>query len=289
VDLATRDNTAVLSVPQVENDTRLIEAWLHGRPGTTQRGYRRDAYRFLDFAQKPLQRVTLPDLQAFSDTLQDTSPNSRKTALSAIRSLLTFGHKLGYLPVNIGATLKLPKAKNTLAERILPESAIQRMIALETNPRNYVLLRLLYATGGRVSEICALKWKDSQPTDSGGQITIYGKGGKTRAVIVPAESWQYLMKLRGKSKANDPVFRSRKGGHLDASQVWRIVGAAAKRAGIDAPVSPHWFRHAHASHALDKGCPVHLVSSTLGHASIAITSVYAHVRPGESSGKYLAI
>jgi integrase/recombinase XerD len=55
---------------------------------------------------------------------------------------------------NLGA-VKVPSAKDARAERILPEAAVQRMLALETNARNRVLLRLLYAAGLRVSEACA--------------------------------------------------------------------------------------------------------------------------------------
>jgi site-specific recombinase XerD len=71
--------------------------------------------------------------------------------------------------------------------------------------------------------------------------------------------------------------------------VWRIVRAAAERAGIAAGVSPHWLRHAHASHALDRGAPVYLVSSTLGHADLRTTSAYTHARPGDSSARYLGV
>ncbi|MBI1249344.1 tyrosine-type recombinase/integrase, partial [bacterium] len=84
-----------------------------------------------------------------------------------------------------------------------------------------------------------------------------------------------------------PVFRSRKKGHLDESAIWRIVKKASERAGIDKDVSCHWFRHAHASHALDRGCPIHLVQATLGHASISTTGRYLHARPTDSSGNYL--
>jgi integrase/recombinase XerD len=43
-----------------------------------------------------------------------------------------------------------------------------------------------------------------------------------------------------------------------------IVKAAAKRAGINEAASAHWLRHAHASHAIDEGAPITLVSQTLG-------------------------
>jgi len=55
------------------------------------------------------------------------------------------------------------------------------------------------------------------------------------------------------------------------------------------PVSPHWLRHAHASHALDRGAPIHLVQATLGHASITTTGRYLHARPSDSSSRFLPL
>jgi integrase len=85
------------------------------------------------------------------------------------------------------------------------------------------------------------------------------------------------------------VFRSRTGGALTARQAQRLVEAAAKRAGLRAGVSPHWLRHAHATPALERGAPIHLVQATLGHASVATTGRYLHARPTDSSARYLAV
>jgi len=79
---------------------------------------------------------------------------------------------------------------------------------------------------------------------------------------------------------------------LSQVQVNRVVKAAAMRVpGLErkvaAKVSPHWLRHAHASHAMDRGAPVHLVKDTLGHASVATTGRYLHARPTDSSSLYL--
>jgi integrase/recombinase XerD len=64
-------------------------------------------------------------------------------------------------------------------------------------------------------------------------------------VLIPQKAWRPLLELRGEVKADAPVFGSQRGGAIDESQVFRIVRAAAKRAGIEANVSPHWLRHAH--------------------------------------------
>jgi integrase/recombinase XerD len=275
-------------------DHALLELWLHGRSPNTQRAYRSDLARFHAAVPKPLASLTLQDLQTFSDRLNATSPATRYRTLSAVKSLLAFAHRLGYLPFDVGRALRLPPVRNRLAERILSEADLHRILTLEPDPRNRALLTLLYASGIRVSELCRLAWRDLQPNgEDAGQITVFGKGGQTRAIHLPASVWHLLTALQtqnGQTNPGAPVFPSRKAaGFLQPMAVFRIVRAAAARAGIALPVSPHWFRHAHASHALDRGAPIHLVQATLGHASITTTGRYLHARPKESSSRYLPL
>jgi integrase/recombinase XerD len=93
-----------------------------------------------------------------------------------------------------------------------------------------VLVRLLYASGGRVTEIATLRWRDLVLRDNGGQVTLFGKGGKTRAVLLPAGVWADLEQLarhsstKGTLDPDAPVFRSRRrGGHLTERQIERVV------------------------------------------------------------------
>jgi integrase/recombinase XerD len=282
--------TDAAMIPANSQDEQVIALWLHGRPAHTQRAYRAEVARFRAHADKPLAAVTLGDLQSYADTLVDLAPASQSRALAALKSLFAFAHRLGFLPFDVGRAIRLPKQRNALAERILPEAAVQRMLAREENPRNRALLRLLYAGGLRVSEACRLRWRDLAEREEGGQVAVYGKGGKTRFVLLPASVWEDLVALRGDAGADAPVFRSRQGGGaVSPAQVLRVVRAAAKRAGIAVNVSPHWLRHAHASHSLDRGAPAHLVMATLGHSSLATTSRYTHARPQDSSGRYLAV
>jgi integrase/recombinase XerD len=202
--------------------------------------------------------------------------------------------------VNVGAAYPLPKLADALAERVLTEEQVQRMVALEPNPRNHALLRLLYSAGLRVSEVVGLTWgKVHEREDGRAQLTILGKRRTTRHVLISAATWAEVKELREEAPnttaTQAPIFASRganrhsSGGYLDTSQVNRIVTRAAARAGIMGGVSPHWLRHAHASHALDRGAPFHLVRATLGHGSLAITGRYAHARPSASSSEYLPL
>jgi integrase/recombinase XerD len=280
-------------VPRAGSDDQLVDIWLHGRSLHTQRAYRSDIGRFRSLAGKLLRQVAVADLQQFADSIGDLAPASRYRTLSAIKSLLAFGHRIGYLPFDVGRVLRLPPIRNRLAERILSESDLHRMLTLETKDRDRAILTLLYASGVRVSELCGLCWRDLQPNGDRGQITVFGKGGVTRSIQVPASAWRLVTGLRPpQASIDDPVFRSRKeknGGRLRPAAVLRIVRRAAGRAGIELPVSPHWFRHAHASHALDRGAPIHLVQATLGHASITTTGRYLHARPSDSSSRFLPL
>lgn len=271
-------------------DARLVELWLSMKTSAhTRRAYAAEAGRFLAFVGKPLVEVTLVDLRAWAGhaAQRDLKPASQNRALTAVKSLLSFAQETGYLPFNAGAAVKVRPNRDSLARRILDESEVARLIEAAPEGRNRVLLKVLYATGARVSEVCALNWNDAVARGEGGQLTVFGKGGKTRTVLLKPALWRQLLSLRGGARPADAIFRSRKGGALDVSQVRRIVYAAAAKAGLERRVSPHWMRHAHASHALDRSAPIHLVQATLGHASVATTGRYLHARPTESSSLYL--
>ena len=278
-------------VPQADNDAHLVALWLHGRSEHTQRAYKGDALEFFSFIKKSLHAVTLGDIQSFSDELHDVrlAPASVRRKMAAVKSLIAFGYRLGYLSFDVSRPVRLGAVRETLAERILSESEVQRMIALENHPRNHAILLCLYGGALRVSELCDLKWKHLTDREEGGQVSVFGKGNKTRQVLLPISVWNAIKSLREDRADEDPVFRSRKGGHLDPSQVWRIGRKASERAGIDKAVSCHWLRHAHCSHAMDRGAPIHLVQSTCGHASVATTGRYLHARPSDSSSRYLPL
>src|SRR3954453_14171343 len=207
----------VLPVPD-DNDGRLTELWLHGRSPATQRAYAADLAAFRAVVPCPLRQVSLGDLQAYQDSLAALAPTTQARRLSAIKSLLSFGQRTGFLPVNVGAAIRLPRAKQTLSERILDVDAVLQLLALERNSRNKTLLRLLYLGALRISEISSLCGRDLAARDDIGQVTLFGKGGKTRAVLLKQSIWQELVALRPEDP-DAPIFRSRQGGALDASQV----------------------------------------------------------------------
>ncbi|WP_202807054.1 tyrosine-type recombinase/integrase [Planktothrix agardhii] len=281
-------------IPIGHNHTleQILEMWLHGKTPGSQAIYRRVVVQFLEWANKPLQWLTLPDVQGFANYLdtKGLKPSTRASYLAAVKSLLTFCNRTGLTRANVGAAVPLPKGKDTLTQKILAKEQVMAMIYSEPNRRNQLILKSFYYCGVRVSELCGLCWYDLTASGDSGILTVFGKGSKTRHVLLPAHLYKELLNFRGNASNDDPIFPSRKGkgkGHLHRIHVTKLVKEAGIRVGIDEKVSAHWLRHCHASHSLDAGAPISLVQTTLGHASVATTSKYLHAKPTESSGLYL--
>lgn len=280
----------VQRIPQQANsDEQLIQLWLHGRSKHTIKGYTNDIQHFSQQVNKSLRTVTLQELQNYADYLteKDYAPTTIKRMLCAVKSLFSFGHRIGYLQFDTGKPLRIPTPKESISERILTQDEVLYMFEMAKNPRDKMLLMLLYYTGLRVSEISGLRWSDFQKRDKTGQITVQTKGNKTNVILIPVHVWDKLCQFRNGAGEDSPVFRSRKGNALCVGQIQRIVRRIALKAGITGNVSPHWLRHSHASHALENGCPIHLVQKQLNHSNIATTGKYLHARPTESSSRYL--
>lgn len=181
------------------------------------------------------------------------------------------------------------RAKDTLAERLLTEAETRALIKAAGPVRYQTLLRFLYATGARVSEAAGLRWRDLRPDREQGTVTctLFGKGRRTRAVLVPLPVYEALTALPGGHRPEDPIFAGYGGQPVSRQRVWQLVRGAARKAGLAKPVSPHWLRHAHATHALHHGAPVNVVQQTLGHANLATTQIYTKALPGESSSLYI--
>ena len=202
--------------------------------------------------------------------------------------MFSFCVKVGYLTFNVGSFLKTPKAKETIAERILDVSSVKGLIKYGVkNQRDRLMLSLMYGCGLRVSEIIGLTWNDLKPHGDGGKCTVFGKGSKTRVVIIPTWLWLQLKEFEKYHRVNQWVFVSRNENQMERSVVHRMIERACKRAEIDEHASSHWLRHSHASHSLEVGCNLRLLQQSLGHASVTNTERYLHISPDAGSSQFI--
>lgn len=146
--------------------------------------------------------------------------------------------------------------------------------------RDRLLLELLYSTGCRVAEICALNLPDVQKTG----IRIKGKGGKERVVFAGKQARSALnayLPLRAQSAAADEdsaraLILDVQGKRLTTRGVYYIIRKYAALTGISKKISPHTFRHTFATHILNEGADIRVVQEMLGHSSLSTTQIYTH-------------
>lgn len=279
------------------SDEMLIQLFIATkRSPKTQEQYRHSTKMLLSFTGKPLQAITLQDAVDYHEWLkgQYSSAHSVKLHINVAKALCAFGLKLNYLRTNVFAVIKTDTPSEVTHHRILTEEEVLRLIDAPNRQRDKLLLRLIYAAGLRVSEVCGLTWGD---LSADGVLYIQsGKGQKDRFVTLSESMVKKLMAFKGNAAGADYLFQSQvtqKGGktdrRLDESQVHRIVKQAAVAAGISPDTSAHWLRHSHASHSLDRGASIVTVRDTLGHSSIATTNKYLHSKRKDSSALHLAV
>ena len=313
LDPATR--RALARITADPDTAAIVTPWLHGKAMPTIRGYVRVVDAFLGMTPVPLDAVTVHHIHAFVDSLHGCAEGSVGFAISAVKSLLTFGNRIDLLPRDVGKAVRFRRFGNDIADRILTEEEARAVVAATDEPRDRVLLQLAYSSGMRVSELVGLRWGDLHDDPAGGgRITVRGKGKHLRHIHVMPDVWVGIRSLPGVPAPGQvvgpipgsadvtvpvqhrpdgsldpgaPVFRVRDGTRLGAKQVYNVVRKAAKVAGIGRNVTPHWLRHCNASHALDNGAPIHVVAASLGHKSIMTTMRYLHAKPGVSTGAYI--
>lgn len=273
-------------------DERLAELWItkprRGNSPHTRAQYRRAWQQFREAVGVPLQAVNYETLANWVEQLTG-SDNTRKVKISAIKSLFSFAQKVGYLRVNPAVMIESPTPKQGKHARVLSESEIYALLAHTRNPRDRALIRTLYSAGCRISELCALTWQDVVATQEGKAVLmIQGKGGKAREAGISAETHAALLALRAGAAPTAPVFVSRRGKAIDRTVVHRMLGKAAKAAGLEGKgLSAHWFRHSHVSHGLARGGNPETIRRQVGHASLSTTTGYAH--SSDTSADYLSV
>ncbi len=276
------------NLTDASTDSEIIRFWISQKAQTTQKTYIMVARQFLTFAGKELRDIKLEDLLLWLESFQlrGKSQNTINNKLAAIKSLFSFGVKTGYLSANPASMIKTAKAKDALNERILMAEEVKQLINAAKNERNRLILVLLYILGLRISELVGLNWSDFQPNDESVTVTIFGKGHKTRTLLITHQLWKQLKQLT-RSDQTEAVFLSRFGNRLDRHAIHRLIKKAVEKSGINPHTSAHWLRHAHACHSLNNGAGIDLVMKSLGHSSLAVTSRYLHVQPSECTSKFI--
>ena len=287
-DTATNAGDMALCGPTA-TDARLIDMWLgsgkRANSPATQSSYRRTANKFLASVGKPLQWITLPDLQAWRESLTG-SESTKRTHIATVRSLFAHAQKTGYIRLNPAVMLEAPAVPQAVHRRVLKVEDVRKIVDACQTPQETALVRVLYNSGARVSEALSLTWQDVTPRseETGGAVLkiVDGKGHKPRDAGINKDTYAALVALRHESTPDTAyVFATRSGHALDRHAAHKLLKRVLLRAGVkvdkdsqSSSVSAHWLRHSHATHAVAAGASVTDVQAQLGHASLATTTIY---------------
>ncbi len=208
------------------------------------------------------------------------SPKSLQRRLSACRSFYQWLLKHGRVVASPAAGIRAPKAPRKLPQVLDVDEAVQ-LVELPTDVplgvRDRAILELFYSSGLRLSELCALRWRDLDLAD--GLVTVLGKGSKQRSVPVGSHARKALDDWRRESQGqlDMPVFPGRGGATITPRAVQIRLRQLAQRQGLFKRVHPHLLRHSFASHVLESSGDLRGVQELLGHADIATTQIYTHL------------
>src|SRR5688572_8272300 len=256
----------------MEND-KIIDLWLESqRSESTRDAYSLDIQRLCEFlGDKALAEVELRDLQRFQKHLDHVqtkhgkkyAEKTKQRMVIAVKSLFSFASDEGHIGANPARRLQIIKCRDDRGTRVLNREEVDKIIGATASKRDSLILRTLFYSGARVSELTGLRWQDIQENEAtGGQLALFGKGSQNRTVGITRELYEALTRYRAEvgGQAKDRVFTSQKDkGGMSRQQVFRVVKAAAKRAGVNWNTSPHWFRHTFATEGLKKKAPLPLI------------------------------
>jgi integrase/recombinase XerD len=166
-----------------------------------------------------------------------------------------------------------------------PAAELRRLASPQTLPAftSLVAVELLFATGMRVGELCALERRNVDLGD--GTIYLRGKGDRERAVFLPdAEVRQLLASYLALSPAlthADPattaVLLTPRGRPATPQHIRTLLRTLGDHAGLTRRLTPHMLRHTAATHLLEAGVDLRYVQRLLGHQSVATTQMYTAV------------
>jgi site-specific recombinase XerD len=259
----------------------------------TWRAYRADLEAFVEWSARlgvvSPSRVDRKMLRRYLSYLHTRRYATRTMArkASALRRYFDWLRRLGAIDASPATSLTAPKSTGRLP-RVLRGDEMHSILdvaptrtrgdAPSLKARDDAVLELLYGSGLRIGELCALDLEHLDPATS--TVWVWGKGGKERRVPMSEPSAAAIALWLDGSRdafvtADSPaeaLFLNRRGRRLTPRDARRILDRRAP-----SPTHPHALRHTFATHLLDGGADLRAVQELLGHADLSTTQHYTHV------------
>lgn len=266
--------------------------YLHNIKKTSENttvSYRRDLYKWMDYMNNQgidsVNDVTEEHLKAFVEYLEEKKFKATTISrnIAAIKALYHYLFKEKIVEEDISDCIHAPKVEKKLPEIMSIEDAV-RLIEQPNGDspkelRDRAMLELLYATGIRVSELISLKLSDINMQMG---YLICRDGNKERMIPFGNKAKNALFKYLEKGRnamlleySIEELFVNCSGQAMSRQGFWKLIKAYAKKAGIEADITPHTLRHSFAAHLVENGADLRSVQEMMGHSDISTTQIYA--------------
>lgn len=259
--------------------------------GNTEMSYKRDLEKVSHFMEsrgiREAKDVTAKDLADYVKFLED-SKFAAATVSRNIASLKAFYHYLvqeGVVEEDISDKLKAPKIEKKAPEIMSPDEVVRLLEQPSGDSpkeiRDKAMLELLYATGIRVTELITLNLSDVNMQMS---FILCRDRNKERIIPFGAAAKNALARyLDGtreemlENKKSEVLFANCSGQPMSRQGFWKLIKHYAKKADIQADITPHTLRHSFAAHLVENGADLRSVQEMLGHSDISTTQIYANL------------
>lgn len=205
--------------------------------------------------------------------------------VASVKALYHYMLREGIVTEDVSAVLRSPKIEKKLPEIMSPQEVVRLLEQPSGDSlkeiRDKAMLELLYATGIRVTELISLKITD---VNIGMNFIMCRDGNKERVVpfgnMAKQAMVRYIDQARDammEGELSDVLFVNCSGQPMSRQGFWKLIKHYAKKAGIEADITPHTLRHSFAAHLVENGADLRSVQEMLGHSDISTTQIYANL------------
>lgn len=278
----------------MQNDISAFIFYLHNikkTSGNTELSYKRDLCKFVNFMEErgitAVTRISPEDLHAYIRYLNERkfAPSTVSRNIASIKALYQYLSREGRIKDNIAEELKAPKIEKKTPEILSMEEVVRLLEQPSGNSdkeiRDKAMLELLYATGIRVTELITLLVQDVN-LQMGvilcrdihkERLVPFGEAAKAALIRYMEEARSSMLS----SSREETLFVNCSGQPMSRQGFWKLIKHYARKAGIQADITPHTLRHSFAAHLVENGADLRSVQEMLGHSDISTTQMYANI------------
>ena len=221
--------------------------------------------------------IYVDDFLAFLTSLRDYKPTTLNRIISSLGSFYRYAYTQGAIEANPLLGVDRPRIKEKEV-RYLKHNQVIALLDSIDDTRDRLIVRTIYATGVRVSELCGINIDDIDFEDH--TIRVNGKGGKIRVVFVDDDTLEQIDSFAA-GKISGPLFTGHHGKNISPRTVQHLFKKYAPEG-----ITPHKIRHSYASELYKRSKNLRVVQENLGHSSIQTTEIYLHTDVDERRDVY---